>query len=174
MKKKINIFFTFIILCFTPLNIAKADPSFIDFSRVLNESKAGKEAQIILKKRLETQISNFRKQEENLKKTEMEIISQKKIIDNKEYQKKVEDLRKKVASMQSKKQKSFNDIGALRTKAKTDLLKKLNPIIKKYMEENNVRIVIDKKSILMGDAKLEITDQIIAQLNKELTSLNIK
>ena len=36
------------------------------------------------------------------------------------------------------------------------------------MEDNKIRIILDKKSIIMGDTKLEITDQIIAILNKEL------
>ena len=40
------------------------------------------------------------------------------------------------------------------------------------MEDNKIRIILDKKSVIMGDTKLEITDQIINILNKELTSLN--
>ena len=36
-----------------------------------------------------------------------------------------------------------------------------NPIIKKYMEENKIRIVLDKSSILLGDSTLDITDPVI-------------
>jgi Skp family chaperone for outer membrane proteins len=41
------------------------------------------------------------------------------------------------------------------------------------MEDNNIRIVLDKQSVLMGDSSLEITSQIIAILNKEVSSLKI-
>ena len=41
------------------------------------------------------------------------------------------------------------------------------------MVDNKIRIVLDKKSVLMGDTNLEITDQIIAILNKELKSLKV-
>ena len=41
------------------------------------------------------------------------------------------------------------------------------------MEENNIRMVLDKKAVILGDSTLEITDQIIAILNKELPSLKI-
>ena len=41
------------------------------------------------------------------------------------------------------------------------------------MEDNNIRIVLDKQSVLMGDASLEITSQIIKILNKEVSSLKI-
>ena len=53
------------------------------------------------------------------------------------------------------------------------MLKNLNPILGKYMEENNITVVLDKKNVLMGNKKYEITSQIIEILNKELKSLNI-
>ena len=41
------------------------------------------------------------------------------------------------------------------------------------MVDNKIRIILDKKSVMLGDAGLEITDQIIEILNKELKSLKI-
>ena len=41
------------------------------------------------------------------------------------------------------------------------------------MEDNKIRLVIDKKNVLLGDSSLEITSQIIEILNKELKSLNL-
>ena len=41
------------------------------------------------------------------------------------------------------------------------------------MEDNNIRIVVDKKGVILGDKTLEITDQIIKTLNKEFPSLKI-
>ena len=41
------------------------------------------------------------------------------------------------------------------------------------MEENSINLVLDKESIILGNSELEITDQIIAILNKELSSLKI-
>ena len=41
------------------------------------------------------------------------------------------------------------------------------------MEDNNIRLILDKKSVVMGDANLEITNQIIVILNKEVPSLKI-
>ena len=42
------------------------------------------------------------------------------------------------------------------------------------MEKNNIRLVMDKKSILLGDTNLEITSKIIDILNKDLKTLNLK
>ena len=53
------------------------------------------------------------------------------------------------------------------------MLKNLNPILGKYMKENSIAVVIDKKNVLMGDKKFEITAQIIEILNKEFKSINL-
>ena len=53
------------------------------------------------------------------------------------------------------------------------MLKKLNPILGEYMKENNISVVIDKKNVLMGDKKFEITSQIIEILNKQFKSLSL-
>tara|TARA_B110000495_G_C22531285_1_gene323122 strand:+ start:228 stop:479 length:252 start_codon:yes stop_codon:yes gene_type:complete len=82
-------------------------------------------------------------------------------------------LRKKVFALQKSKQESINKIGDQRAKAKNELLKALNPIIKKYMEDNKIRLVLDKKAVLLGDTKLEITDQIIDSLNKEVKTIKL-
>ncbi len=149
-------------------------PHYIDFSKVLNESKAGKEAQDFLKKKFESESKKFSKEEKDLRKEESDIISKKKLITNEEYQKKVEALRKKVSDLQKKKQNSLKNISQMRSRMRTELLKNLNPIIKKYMEDNKIRIVLDKKSILLGDIKLDITDPIIKILNKKLKSIKLQ
>ena len=41
------------------------------------------------------------------------------------------------------------------------------------MEENKIRLILNKQSIILGDTSLEITDKIIAILNKELPSLKL-
>ena len=173
IKKFLIITITFTSLFFINVN-AQDTTYFIDFKKVLNESKAGAEAQKILKKKLENEAKKFEKQEAELRKQEKEIISQKKLITNEEFKKKVEDLRKKVADLQKKKQQTFTNISKTRSEAKQKLLKAVKPIMKKYMEENKIKIVLDKGAVLLGDSKLEITSQIIDILNKELKSLNIK
>ena len=60
-----------------------------------------------------------------------------------------------------------------RNESRETLLKAINPIIQKYMENNNIRVIVDKNSVILGDVKLEITDQIIAIVDKEVAPLKI-
>tara|TARA_B100000965_G_C19523750_1_gene727765 strand:- start:196 stop:723 length:528 start_codon:yes stop_codon:yes gene_type:complete len=174
MKGFFKIFFVLVILSFSWINSLSAEvPYFIDFSKVLNQSNAGKEAQDFLKKRFESESKKFSEQEKKLRKEESDLIAKKKLITNEEYQKKVETLRKKVSDLQKNKQNSLKNIGKMRAKARTELLKNLNPIMKKYMEDNKIRMVLDKKSILLGDKNLDLTEKIIKLLNKELKSIKL-
>ena len=169
-KKIVIIFLSLIFYS----NFALADNTyFIDFTRVLNESKAGSEAQKKLKDKFESESKKYKLEEEKIRKEESDLISQKKVLSNEDYQKKINDLRSKVALIQKSQQESLNSIAASRNNARQTLLKSVNPIIKKYMEENKIRIVLDKQSIILGDTTLEITDKIIDILNKEVTSIKV-
>jgi len=170
MKKLI--FITIILFTYSLSAIAE-NVHFIDFNKVLNASKSGAEAQKKLKTKFESETKKFNKSEEDIRKEESEIISQKKVMSTEDYKTKVQSLRKKVGVLQKKKQTSFNNIAKSRRDAKLLLLKAVNPIIEQYMKDNKIRIVLNKSAVIMGDQNLEITDQIIALLNKEITSLKI-
>lgn len=60
-----------------------------------------------------------------------------------------------------------------RAKARKEILENLNPIIKNYMKEKKIRMVIDKKNVLLADENLDITKDIMSLLNKELKSIKL-
>ena len=167
--------FLFIILIFfLSISPSQADnPFFIDFKYILNESKAGKKAQNSLKTKLENGLNRLKEQEKNIKEEEKKIIQQKKLITADEYKKKINGLRNKVSTLQKDRNKLLEDVSKQRTKARNELLKNLNPILKDYMKEKNIRIVLDKKSILLADENLNITDDIMKILNQKLNSIKL-
>ena len=125
-----------ILILFISQNTLKAEsPHYLDFKLILNESNAGKKAQTFLKNKLETGIKNLKSKETKIQEEEKKIIEQKKIISPEEYKKKVQNLRTKVESLRSERNKLLESVAKQRTKARNELLKNLNPIVKNYMEE---------------------------------------
>ncbi len=174
MKKLLKLISILIItLLFAQQNSFANDVYFIDYSKVMNESNAGKKAQDTLKKLLSSSNKKFNETAKKLREEENKLISQKNVLDKEEYKKKAEALRKKVFNLNKERQDKIKNIALKRKKAGDEMLKNLNPILGKYMEENNITVVIDKKNVLMGNKKYEITSQIIQILNKELKSINI-
>ena len=164
IKKSLLIFLFFLILK-SPLNAEV--PHYLDFKLILNESDAGKKAQTFLKKKLENGISNIKKKEKSIQEEEKKIIQQKKIISAEEYKKKVSDLRNKVLNIQKERANLLESVAKQRAKAKKELVSNLNPIVKNYMNEKKIRVVIDKKNILLADETLDITKYIMALINNK-------
>ena len=155
-------------------NYLKAEiPFIVDFKYVLNESKAGKEAQNYLKKKLDNGIKDLKAKEKSIQEEEKKIIQQKKLISAEEYKKQVKALRQKVSSLQTQRNNLLDTVAKQRSKARSELLKTLNPIIKDYMKKNTVRLVLEKKSILLADENLNITKEITDLLNKKLKSIKL-
>jgi outer membrane protein len=169
MKKIIFILFLFLI----NQNLNAEIPHYLDFKLILNESKAGKKAQDQLKSKLNKGINKIKEKEKSLQEEERKIIDQKKILKSEEYKDKVKKLRVKVSNLQKERSNLLEDVAKKRNKARNELLKNLNPIIKSYMAEKNIRMVLDKKSLLLADEKLNITKDILNLLNQKLQSIKL-
>ena len=166
--------FIFLLLIIINFSNLKAEvPYILNFNFVLNESVAGKKAQDFLKKKLENGLKKLKEKESKIQEEEKKIIQQKKLITPEEYKKKVTELRNKVSSLQKERNSLLESISENRKKARNELLKNLNPILKEYMKEKNIRMVLDKKSILLSDEKLDITQDIIKRLNEKLKSIKL-
>ena len=75
--------------------------------------------------------------------------------------------------MQKERNTLLESTARQRNKARNELLKNLNPIIKSYMQEKKIRMVIDKKSLLLADDNLNITKDIMDRLNKQLKTIKL-
>lgn len=173
MEKFLKLLPIFIFFIFINSNIKADVPYYVDFKYILNQSEAGKKAQKSLKDKLENGLKKLTAKEKTLLSEEKKIIEQKKLIEPEAYKKKVEELRSKVLSLQKERNKLLETVSKQRLTARNELLKNLNPIISEYMQEKKIRMVVDKKSILLADQNLDITKEIMNLLNKKLKSIKL-
>ncbi len=169
MLKKFSLIIILFILSPT-ISFAEI-PHYVDFKYILNQSDAGKKAQTSLKNRLDKGIKDLQSKEKKILDEEKKIIQQKKLISPEEYKKKVSELRAKVSSLQKERNTLIETVSKQRTNARNELLKAVNPIIREYMKEKKIRMVVDKKSLLMADENLDITKIITDLLNKKIKSI---
>ena len=146
----------------------------IDMKYILNNSKAGKSAQDYLKKTFKENQEKYINQGNQLKKEESDLLGKKTILTKEEYSKKSDTLRKKVIDYQSQRRSALDKIATQRAQARETLIKKIDPILKTYIEENSISLVIDKKLTLAGRPGNDITAVIVEKLNKTFPSINLK
>ena len=145
--------FLLIIIFFIFLNniaYSQDEVFFVDMQKILNSSKAGKQAQDFLKKKIVDENKKFEKEMQQLKKDEKNV----------NYQKRKRDMN--------------NQILGKKNEARNKLLASLNPILKKYMSDNKVKIILDKKYVVMANSQVDITDEILKILNDQVKSINLK
>ncbi len=170
-----NFLKTILIIFFltSPNKLFSEVPHYLDFKYILNESVAGKKAQDSLKKKLKDGVAALNKKEKKFLEEEKKLIQQKKLISADEYKTKISDLRKKASNLQKERNDLLSSVSKQRLKAKKELLKNLNPIIEEYMRNKNIKMVIDRKNLILADKELDITKDIVNLLNKKLKEVKL-
>ena len=146
---------------------------YLDVEKIMQESIAGKAIIAKIKKKRETSIASFKKKEKDIFEKEKKLISQKNVLSEEEFKKKIQELRADIANYQKDRSKASNDITQTRVKASTNLIKKLAPILEKYSKENSIRIIVQKKHIVMGSKEDDITKDILNLVNQKIKSIKI-
>ena len=100
-------------------------------------------------------------------------ISQKNVLSKDEFEKKLKDLRNDVSNFQKDRNKTQIDINQSRLKASAKLIQSLNPILEDYSKKESIKIIIQKKHIVIGKKEDDITKDILEIVNKKVKTIKI-
>ena len=164
--KKILLFF--LLFSFFSLNVYSDDKIFyLDVDKILNESKKGKKIIKELDKINNDNITQFKLQEDELKKIEQNITNVKNIISKDDLNSKIDELKKKISTYNLDKRKKIKDFENKKNQELKNFLIQVTPIIESYMEANSINIILEKKNIFIANSKYDITIEIIKLIDKE-------
>ena len=170
-----QLLFGIIFLLFsTSLSNAKDKVSYIDIDYILSNTLAGKSLLVSLKKEEELKISKFKLNDENFAKEEKKILAKKNLISSEEFEKEMKSLQVK---FQKYKQNKFNEIEELKKKRNKNILiflNQINPIIEKFMTENSIYMIIDKKNVFIASKEYDITNNLIELIDNQIKSITIE
>ena len=170
MKK---IFFILILIFNCNLSYSNTDIVYLDVQFIIDNSEIG----IFYKKKIkELQDKNKSKlniKEAEIKIKETEFNNQKNILKEDELKKKLKELNNLLKNYKNNQNELNKLINLEKKKYTTKILGILNPMITKYVEENKIKLVIDKKNILVGIRTLDITNNILELLNNHTEDENL-
>ena len=171
MKKTLISIFLFIFIASPVFSNEKI--VYLDVEKIMKDSLAGKSIISQLKKKRESSISKFKSREKDIFEKEKKLISQKNVLSKEDFEKKLKDLRNDVSNYQKDRNKSSNEITKSRVNASTKLISKLTPILEEYSKKNSIRIIVQKKNIVMGKKEDDITKDILELINQKVKSIKI-
>ena len=109
---------------------------------------------------------------EKLKSFEKEIqdrqnnINQKKnIISQQEFEKEVDNLKKKISDFNNQKNKMVTELNDVKKQELSQFFENIKPIIQNYMNDNSIDMIINSKNIFIGNKNSDLTNELIKEIN---------
>ena len=146
---------------------------YIDLNKIMNNSIAGKSITSQLENNHKKNISKFKNIEEELKKEEAEIISQKNVITKEEFEKKIIDLRDKANKFRKERNSNIDNLNNQRLEATSKMITLVRPILSEFSDKNSISLIIDKKNIIIGKTLLDITDDILKIIDEKIGKIQL-
>ena len=166
--------FLFIFLFFINPVVSDQKIAFINMDKVMSKSKSGIS---ILKQLTDLKNKNtkfLKKEEKKFKEKETKLISQKNILSEADFKKKIVELRSEIKSYNQNRNKIINEFNELKIDNTNNFLKLINPILIKFSNEKGISIILQKKNLVVAKNELDITEEIINIINTEIKEFKIK
>ena len=139
---------------------------YLDVQFIIDNSKLGVFYKDKLLKSKNENKSKLIEQQKKIKNEENEINKQKNILKKEEIDNKIKKLNLLLNKYKKDLKENNQNLSGEQKKYTKIILRNLNPIVTKYVKDNNILIVLDKKNILVGSKTLDITENILIELNK--------
>ena len=175
MKLIKKIFFLTVIILLSINNLKAEDKiAYLDIDFILTNTIAGKLLLENLQKQEDIKINKFKIDDEKFRNNEKKILAKKNLVS-------VEEIKKEMNELQIEYQKYNNDkkkeIDSLKKKRNTNIINfinSINPIIEKYMTDNSIYILMDKKNIFIAKNDYDITQKLIKLIDNQIKTFEIK
>jgi outer membrane protein len=169
MKFSKKLFLIFIFFLFNIISTNSSEPiAYIDMDFIIKNSEIGKKTLDTIKILNDKNINELKKKEKILKDLESKIISKKNIISKENFDKEVLMFQEKANKFKEDQSKMIDDFNNYKKKELDGILKKISPIINAYMEKKSVKILLDSKNILIGRSNLNLTNEVIKEINEKI------
>ena len=165
LNKLFSIFLLFFL--FTNLSFSNEPVAYIDIDFILKNSNIGKKSLEKINIQNNLNIQDLKKKEKVLKDLEIEIASKKKIISKEAFEKEVITFRKNIDQFKIEQQQIVKDFNDYKKKEIDEVFQKISPIINSYMKTKSIKILFDAKNIFMARNDLNLTNDILKEINKE-------
>ena len=174
MIKFKNIFFLFFFLLLSNNAYSVNKVSYIDIDYVLSNTIIGKFLLTKLKEDEKLIIIKFKDNDEKFKNDEKKILAKKNLISNDELNREMKSLRNKFNEYKRNKDLEIKNFKEKREINILNLMNLINPIIEKYMADNSIDILLDKKNVFIANKDYDITNFLIELIDNQIKTIEIK
>ena len=163
MKCKLLLIFFF---NFFFLNISLANNIvFIDLNFIINNSIIGKKVIEKLENINKENLDFLKKEQKFLNDESDKIEKTKNILSREELDKNILNLNNRLLNFNNKQDLMSKEFNELKKNEMSSLLNKINPIIEKYMIDNNIDLMLKKENVYISKTEYDVSNIIINLIN---------
>jgi outer membrane protein len=148
--------------------------AFINMDKVISISNTGSSILQQLTDLNNKNLKFLKNEEKKFKEKEAKLISQKNIISEADFQNRINELKSEIKDYNQNRIKMIEDFNKLKVNNTNNLLKLINPILVKFSNDKEISIILQKKDLVVAKTELDITDEIIKIVNKDVKNFKIK
>ena len=148
--------------------------SYVNMDYLITNTIAGKSLLENLKKEEKLKVDKFKISDEDFKNKEKKILAKKNLVTNDEINKELRSLQVEFQNYRKNKIKEIDELKAKRNRNILNFIKLINPIIEKYMSDNSIAILLDKKNIFIASKDYDMTQNLVTLINKDIKSIDIE
>ena len=145
----------------------------VDIDYIINTSKAGIYIQDQLNVKNDNRVKKLEIKNKELSNKEKNLIAKKNVLSEKDFENEVNILKKEIRDFNNNNKKIIQEINQKRSEAFSKLIKEVNKILIEYSKKNEVLMILDKKNLLLSKNDIDVTQEILDQLNNKLTKISI-
>ena len=165
--KILTYLFLFLFCIFS--NNLYAEIFYIDIDKIINQTNVGRYINEEFQNTKKKNNTSSLKTKSELKKREESLIAQKNILDENEFNKKIDIFRQDVRKFNQINQKKNKDLQNKLLNNKNNFLKLIEPILIEYVTNNNITYLLQKKYIIIGHNDLNKTSDIIKLVDNKIS-----
>ncbi|MCD6035284.1 MAG: outer membrane protein [Rickettsiales bacterium] len=158
----------------TSAQAAVSEIAVVNVQSIIKSAAASQTIQKQLEAKRAQYQSEIDKQEESLRKQDAELSKQRNILSKEAYEQKVAEFKKHVAEVQKGVQTKRTKLDNAYAAALLEVQKVTVTIISEMASKEGFKVAIPTSQILYAQNGLDISDAVLAELNKRLTKVDVK
>ncbi len=145
----------------------------VDIQKIVKESKAGQEIQAEMDKQSKTLVGELNGLQDEWRNVEEELKRQQAIMTQDAFAEKVREYEQRRNGDQRRLQSVKRELDQAFEQAFAEIVQHTRSIAENIARDKGIQIVLTKNQVLLIDNNLDITESVLAELNKKLPELEI-
>ena len=150
----------------------KIPVKYIDLNMIVNNSIVGKKIKKMITDESNKLKNKHKKEEDQLRKKKNEILAKKNILNEKDFEREVNQHQQNVEKYHSNKNEDLEKLSKKSLDLSRNLMVKIDKIVIDYARENSIDLLLKKDALIVSNSQLDISNDILKEVDKKIKKID--